>query len=198
MDVMEAIAVRRSVRKYSPQPVEDEKLEQILEAARLAPSWANRQCWRFVVVRDPQTIARLAQPRGLVTQVNRWLKDVPVVVALCADPRRSGTRHGQPYYMLDAGITGEHLVLAATALGLGTCWIGAFDEAAIKGILGIPAHIRVVALITVGYPAERPALYERVMRAAAGSARRQPLSKIAYCERWGKPMASSERTREQG
>jgi nitroreductase len=185
MDVGEAVAARRSVRKYSTQPVEDETLEQILEAARLAPSWANRQCWRFVVVRDPQTIVRLAQPRGLVMQINRWLKDVPVIVALCADPRRSGTRNKQPYYMLDAGIAGEHLVLAATAQGLGTCWIGAFDEAAVKEILSIPAHIRVVALIAAGYPAEQPALYERVAHAVAGGARRVPLSEIVHCERWG-------------
>ncbi|MDY7040010.1 MAG: nitroreductase family protein [Chloroflexota bacterium] len=198
MDVLEAITTRRSVRKYSSRQVEDEKLEQILDAARLAPSWANRQCWRFVVVRDPQNISQLARPRGLVTQINRWLKDVPVIVVLCADPGRSGTRHNQPYYMLDAGIAGEHLVLAATALGLGTCWIGAFDEAAVKEILDIPAGIRVVTLIAVGYPAEEPALYERVVHVAAGSVRRLPLSKIAHGERWGNALAAPDRAREPG
>lgn len=185
MDLYDVIARRRSVRRYAETPVEEAKLLRILEAARLAPSWRNGQCWRFVVVRDKETIRRLAKEQPLGYQINRWLSGAPVVVVACADPRFSGQRGDQDFYLVDVAIALEHLVLAATAEGLGTCWIGALDEARVRRILGIPEHIRVVAMTPVGYPAEDPGWFDRAVKAVAGSKRRKPLQEIVHWDRWG-------------
>jgi len=98
-------------------------------AARLAPSWANKQCWSYVVVKDKAKIEKLAN--GIV---NSWLKQAKVVIVACGDPKKSGSRNGIDYYLVDVAISMEHLVLAATDLCLGTCWIGTFDEAEVKKI----------------------------------------------------------------
>ncbi|MFQ6077240.1 MAG: nitroreductase family protein [Candidatus Bathyarchaeia archaeon] len=149
MELMEAIRKRRSIRRYKPDPVPEEKIRHVLEAARLAPSWANRQCWRYIIVTD-EALKREITMRD-------WAAQAPVIIVGCADPRRSGTRADKQYYLLDMGISMEHLILAATEQGLGTCWIGGqFDEEAVKEALGIPEEIRVVALVSVGYPDEEP------------------------------------------
>lgn len=155
MEFMEVISRRRSIRKYKSDPVPQEHIEYILEAARLAPSWANSQCWRFVVVTDPEVKEKLARAG------NGWIAQAPVIVTICADPSKPGTKGDQEYYMLDVGIAMEHLILAAADKGLGTCWIGAFDEAAAKAALRVPDNIRVVASTPLGYPAEAPALRPR-------------------------------------
>lgn len=186
MDLFEAIRRRRSVRRYADTPVDEAVLLRILEAARLAPSWRNGQCWRFVVVRDRQTIQRLAREQPLRTQINRWLQGAPVVVVACADPLASGRRGDQDFYLVDVGIALEHLVLAATAEGLGTCWIGALDEESVRRILGIPGYIRVVAMTPVGYPAEDPGWFDRAVKAVARSKRRKPLEAIVHWDRWGR------------
>ena len=149
MPLMETIRGRRSIRSYRPDPVPREKLDAILEAARLAPSWKNQQCWRFIVVTD------LAKRRAITKR--GWTAEAPVVIVGCALPGLSGGNAGQPYYMLDMGIAMEHMVLAAAEQGLGTCWIGGqFDEDTVKAELDIPDDVRVVALLPVGYPAETP------------------------------------------
>lgn len=149
MELMEAIRKRRSIRRYKPDPIPEEKIRHVLEAARLAPSWANRQCWKYVVVTDE------ALKRRITTR--DWAAEAPVIIVGCADPQKSGTREDKLYYLLDMGIGMEHLILAATEQGLGTCWIGGqFDEATVKGALGIPEEIRVVALVSLGYPDEEP------------------------------------------
>ena len=166
MALMEAIRRRRSIRSYKPDPVPKEKLEHILEAARLAPSWKNQQCWRFIVVTD-EAKRRAITKRG-------WTAEAPVIIVGCARPEQSGGNAGQPYYMLDMGITMEHMVLAATEHGLGTCWIGGqFDEATVKEELGVPEDVRVVALLPVGYPAETP-----------GPKDRKPITEFVSHERW--------------
>ncbi len=147
---MEVVRRRRSIRKYRPGPIPQAKLDHILEAARLAPSWGNGQCWTFVVV----TEAKLRHELGEAG--NAWIADAPVIIAACADPKRSGVKEDQDYYLLDTGIAMEHLVLAAADQGLGTCWIGRFDEARAKKALGVPGNVRVVALTPVGYPDEEP------------------------------------------
>ena len=185
MDLYEAIRRRRSVRRYADTPVEEATLLRILEAARLAPSWRNGQCWRFVVVREKETIRRLAREQPLGYQINRWLESAPVVVVACADPRFSGRRGDQDFYLVDVAIALEHLVLAATAEGLGTCWIGALDEGSIRRTLGIPGHIRVVAMTPVGYPAEDPGWFDRAVKAVARSKHRKPLEAIVHWDRWG-------------
>jgi len=151
VEFMEVVRRRRSVRRYRPDPVPQARLDHILEAARLAPSWANSQCWAFVVVSDARVRHELGQAGN-----QPWIADAPVIIVACADPKQSGVKEDQEYYLVDIGIAMEHLVLAAADQGLGTCWIGWFDEAQAKRALGVPASLRVVALTPVGYPDEQP------------------------------------------
>ncbi len=151
---MEVIRKRRSFRKYRKDPIPEGEIEYILEAAKLAPSWGNRQCWRYIVVTDEALRKRIT--------MRDWAAEAPVVIVGCGDPEKAGNRDGKPYYMLDMGISMEHLILAAAERGLGTCWIGEqLDEAAIGEALGIPGNIRVVALTPLGYPDECPVSKER-------------------------------------
>lgn len=150
MEFMDVVRKRRSVREYKPNPVPEEDIEYVLEAARLAPSWANSQCWKFIVVTD-ETLKEKVAKAG-----NRWIAQAPVLIAACADPSKPGTKGDQEYYMLDIGIAMEHLILAATDKGLGTCWIGAFDEKTAKEALNVPEKIRVVAITPLGYPKITP------------------------------------------
>lgn len=152
MDVMEAIKKRCSVRGYQDRAVEEEKLNRILEAARLAPSASNKQEWRFVVVRDESTRQRLMK----AAKGQPFIGGAPVVVACCAETDNHVMRCGQLSYPIDVAIAIEHMALQAVEEGLGTCWVGAFYEDQVKEILGIPKDIRVVELLTLGYPA-RPA-----------------------------------------
>jgi len=151
MEFIDVITKRRSIRKYKPDMVSDEDIEYILECARLAPSWANSQCWKFIVVKDQKVKENLASAG------NSWIANAPVIIVACADPSKPGTKGDQPYYMLDIGIAMEHLILAAADRGLGTCWIGAFNESIAKKALGVPDNIRVVASTPLGYPDESPA-----------------------------------------
>ena len=150
MEFMEVVRSRRSVRKYRPDPVPQAKIDHVLEAARLAPSWANGQCWTFIVVTDPRV------KRGLAEAGNEWIEHAPVIIAACAAPEASGTKGDQRYYLLDIGIAMEHLILAAAEQGLGTCWIGWFDERKAAQALGVPEGIRVVATTPLGFPDEAP------------------------------------------
>ena len=150
MEFVDVVRRRRSIRKYRPDPVPQAKIDEVLEAARLAPSWANGQCCRFVVVTDPKVKHALAEAG------NEWIEHAPVIIAVCADPRQSGVKKDQSYYLVDVGIAMEHLVLAAADQGLGTCWIGWFDEQKARQALGVPKEIRVVATTPLGYPDEDP------------------------------------------
>jgi nitroreductase len=148
MDVMEAIKKRYSVRSYQDRAVETEKLDSILEAARLAPSASNRQEWRFIVVRDKNVRQRLMQ----AAKDQAFVGQAPVVVVACAKTDSHVMTCGQQCYPVDVAIAIEHMALKATEEGLGTCWIGAFYEDKVKEILGVPKDIRVVALLALGYP----------------------------------------------
>jgi nitroreductase len=154
MELMDVIKKRRSIRKYKPDPIAEEKIMYVLEAARLAPSWGNMQCWRYIVVTDESLKRKVTQ--------HDWAAKAPVIIVGCADPTKSGTKHGQDYYLLDMGISMEHLILAATEQGLGTCWIGLyFDEKTVKKALNIPKKFRVVAMTPLGYPDEESAVKQR-------------------------------------
>ena len=144
MDVFDAIRFRRSIRAYEERPVEREKIEKLLECARLAPSAKNRQEWRFIVVTDPEKRKRLVD----ACKGQGFVGEAPVVVVGLADPSESR------WYKVDLGIAMEHIALCAVELGLGTCWIGAFYQEKVKEILDIPEQKEVVALMTVGYPRE--------------------------------------------
>jgi nitroreductase len=178
MNFMDVIAARKSVRGYSDKPVEEEKLSKVLEAARLAPSWANKQCCRYIVVKDKVKIQELAG--GL----NGWLKQAPVIMVACADPKDSGDRNSMNYYLVDVGISMQQLVLAATNLELGTCWIGAFDEVKIKEALEIPENIKVVAMTPLGYPADKEGFGSKLRKTMIGGGKRKPLEEIIHQEKW--------------
>lgn len=150
MNVIDAIKTRKSVRKYSSKSIEDEKLTAVLEAARLAPSASNRQEWRFVIVRDAERRKRIAEAANKQTFVG----EAPAVIVACAETDGRIMMCGQPCYPIDVAIALDHITLAAVEQGLGTCWIGAFDEKKVKEILGIPEEIRVVGLMPIGYPAD--------------------------------------------
>jgi nitroreductase len=174
MDVLQAISGRRSIRKYTARPVEPEKVRQVLNAARLAPSWKNMQCWRFLVL---DTQARKEALLCAFTDDNpgkKALIQAPVVIVVCADPTRSEVSHGMEYYIADAAIAFQNLCLAAYDIGLGTCWLGMYDEAAIKELLAIPAGIRVVGVTPLGFPDQEPSARPRL-----------ELTQVAYYNDWG-------------
>ncbi|MDD5583611.1 MAG: nitroreductase family protein [Candidatus Omnitrophica bacterium] len=170
MDVFDAIKKRRSIRQYLKKEVEEEKLLKILEAARQAPSASNRQEWRFVIVKEPATRARLA----IAAKGQKFVEEAPVLIAVCAQTDNHTMTCGQLCYPIDCAIAIDHMTLAARALDLGTCWIGAFHEDQVKKILNIPSEIRVVELLTLGYPKELP----------ASTKDRLPLDAIVSRERW--------------
>ncbi len=173
------ISRRRSVRSYrEDMPVSDEKIRICIEAARLAPSACNRQPWRFIIVKDPALRSEIAGGCLLPGLGMQWAGKAPVIVVLCAaldfvTHKAAPMVSGVQYWLVDAGIAGEHFVLAAEAQGLGTCWIGWFKEKSIKKLLGIPRSVKVVSLITLGYPAE-------VRDAKA----RLQYEQIAFAEKW--------------
>ena len=169
MNVMEAIRKRHSIRSYEDKEVEEEKLNLILEAGRLAPSASNRQEWRYVVVRDRETRQKLVEAAA----GQAFVGEAPVVIACCAQTDGHIMRCGQPCYPIDVAISIDHMTLKAVEEGLGTCWIGAFNEAKAKEILGVPDEIRVVELLTLGYPTQVP----------EGKTRKE-LSEIIKYERW--------------
>ena len=173
MDVMQAIKERRSIRKFRTDPVPDEALNTILEAARWAPSWANSQFWKLIIIRDAETKTKLAatlQSRkpGGKNSAAEAMPHVPIVIAACAERGLSGchtqeevkgqpsTDKGEWWLMFDVGLAMQNATLAAHSLGLGTVHIGAFDTEAVVKILGIPDNLVVVELMSLGWPDEHP------------------------------------------
>jgi len=150
MDVLEAIAKRKSIRAYKTTPVPEDKLNKVLEAARLAPSGANRQEMKFVVVKDQKTRARLSEATG----GQKHVAQAPVVIAAVSTDPEKMMICDVPGYPVDVAIAIDHMTLAAFDLGLGTCWIGAFNQEKVKSILSIPDKCKVVQLLTLGIPDE--------------------------------------------
>jgi len=170
VDVLEAIKKRRSIRRYKKKPVEKEKLNKVLEAARLAPSASNMQPWHFIVVTDPKT------KESLRASYNRkWFVQAPVIIVACTVPEEAWRRKdGEEYWKVDVAIAMQNLVLASTDLGLGTCWIADFNEGEAKKALGVPEHVRVVAMTPLGYPAEEKGPVTD----------RKPLENIVRYDKW--------------
>ena len=153
MDVLTAIKERRSIRKYSAKPVEEQKLQKVLEAARLSPSARNQQEWKFIVVKDSETRKRLTEEA-----INQpFVGEAPIILVCCGTETESIMRCGQPRYTVDLSIATAYMILAAYEQGLGTCWLGSFDENKVKEILNIPEDVRVVSITPLGYPDESPA-----------------------------------------
>jgi len=168
MEVMEAIRNRFSCRSYQDRPIEREKLDCILEAARLAPSAKNLQDWRFVVVTDKQLRQRIVE----AANNQKFLEDAAAIIVGCSNSDYV-MRCGQPVGPIDVAIAMEHIALQAAELGLGTCWIGSFYPEKVRAILNIPNNIAVIELMALGYPAESPK--EPV---------RRPLEDIVCYEKW--------------
>jgi len=185
MEFFETLSTRRSIRKYQEIPIEEEKLRAVLEAVRQSPTWANMQCPRVIVVRDAvarQGISELSYleeffaPKGYKSNPAKGaLATAPVVLVLCADPAQSGSIRGQEYYLTDTGIAAQSLMLAARAQGLGTVFVGIFQEEPLRDLLGIPESVRVVGLFPLGYPAEEK----------KEGPKRKPLEEICFSGSWG-------------
>lgn len=175
------IARRTSVRAYEPKPVPPEHIIAICEAARAAPSACNSQTWRFIVVTDRTIIKKICREAMRPVIPNKWLAQAPVVIVGCSKldivaNRLGAGITGVEYYQIDLGIAMEHMVLKATELGLGTCWIGWFKEKKIRALLDIPGKIRVSALLAMGYP----------KIGTSAPKRRKPLNRILFFDRWGR------------
>ena len=148
MSLIESILTRRSIRRYDKRDIPEEVLAQILEAGRQAPSAVNKQPVHFIVVKDKE------KKKGLSHfMFNRFMNNVPAVMVGCADVNSFITGK---WAIVDAAIAMQNMVIAAWILGIGSCWIGAFDEKKVKELLNIPDKWKVVALVTLGYPAEQP------------------------------------------
>ena len=167
MDVFEAIKTRRSIRKYKSEPVSDDDLQKVIEAAHWAPSWANTQCWRFIVVRDPEIKAAMANTLMKVKFEGEWIENAaagaiiqaPLLIVACAEIGLAGFRSdGTPatdkgdWLLFDVALSIENMLLAARALGLGTVIVGDFDARKVAEILEVPEGFRVVTMTPLGYP----------------------------------------------
>jgi nitroreductase len=170
MNVFDAIKNRRSVRSYSKKAIPDDVMAKMRQALRWAPSACNFQPWRFILVSD----AKLKQ--GIVEAAHNWswLADAPVIIIACGFPDEAFKKMGGygNSIDIDLAIAIDHLTLAAVEEGLGTCWIGAFDEAAVKPLLNIPDEVKVVAMIPLGYPSKKD------LNHPAEEGRRKPESTI--------------------
>ena len=152
MDVMTAIKTRRSIRAYKDKPIEDEKLEAVLEAGRLAPSASNLQEWKYVVVKDKALRGKLVD----AANGQRFVGQAAAVIVACAVQTDHVMPCGELSYPIDVAISVDHMTLAAVEQGLGTCWIGAFRQDEVRRLLGIPEEVRVVVLLPIGYPDVSP------------------------------------------
>jgi nitroreductase len=172
VEFYEAVQIRTSVRSYSDQPIPDEIVERVMDAARIAPSANNLQPWRFVLVRDH------ALRRQLVPLCFRqaWIADAPIVVVACSVPTKGGIGGYADSRLVDVAIAVDHLTLAAAAEGLGTCWIGAFDNEGLKALLDIPPEANVVAVTPLGYPRSP---------VSSPAKQRRRLDEITSWDRWG-------------
>ncbi len=170
MDFADLIQARYSVRAYRPDPVEEAKLEQVLEAARLAPTADNRQPFQLIVLHTAgrqQELQRLYRPS--------WFVQAPLIIAICGIPAQNWVRKedGKNLNDVDAAIVMDHLILAAADLGLGTCWVAAFDPAAAREVLELPAAVEPVAFTPLGYAADQPRPKQR-----------KSLAELVRYERW--------------
>ncbi len=171
-ECLETIFSRVSIRKFKPDPIPDEVIIEILKAGNAAPSAGNLQARDFIVVKDKNTKRRLA--RAALNQM--FIAEAPVVIVVCANYPRSMRVYGERgklYAEQDATAAIENILLAVHMLGLGAVWVGAFDEAEVSDVLGIPSYARPMAIVPIGHPAERPRKRERY-----------PIEYLTHWEKW--------------
>jgi len=182
MDVFEVIVSRRSIRAFKPDPVSEELVDKILEAARWAPSAGNLQAREFILVKNPEVKRRLS--RAALGQ--DFIEEAPIDIVVCADEEQSARRYmdrGRKLYCIqDAAASIENILLIVHALGLGACWIGAFEEEAVAETLNLPRGVRPVAIIPIGYPAEHPPAMAR-----------RKLREIVHINKYGEKVERVER-----
>ena len=175
MDVFKAIKTRRSVRAFTDQQVTDKEVEKLIDAARWAPSAGNIQPWDFIIVRD----SKIKQGLSKAAMIQKAIEEAPVVIVVCANPIRSAPRYGSRginlYCIQDTAAATQNILLAAHAMGLSTCWIGAFNEEEAKSVVGIPDGVRPIAIVPVGHAAEKPQ-----------GRPRKPLTEIMHHETFGR------------
>ena len=176
MALLELLKQRKSVRNFLDRPVEREKILMCLEAARVAPSACNSQPWKFIIVDDRELKNKLCRKAfGGIYSINSFCKMAPVIVVVVSEKSKFSARiggmfRGTKYYLIDIGIAGEHFVLQAEDLDLGTCWLGWFNESAVKSMLNVPKSKKIDILIALGY-------YDKEkVKSEHG---REPLDKIA-------------------
>jgi nitroreductase len=175
LDVFEAIKGRRSVRAFTKKPVSDEEITKLIDAARWAPSAGNIQPWEFVIVRD----AKVKHGLSAAALDQTFIEEAPVVIVVCADQLQSGSGYGSRganlYCLQDTAAATQNILLAAHAMGLAACWVGAFQEEEARKVLNVPSGIRPVAIVPVGHPAEKPMARSR-----------KPVKEIVHHETFGR------------
>ncbi|NIA20065.1 MAG: nitroreductase [Xanthomonadaceae bacterium] len=189
MDSLECLMTRRSIRKFADQEVDNEILQKVIEAARYAPSWANTQCWEFIVVRNPGVKEQLVQTFPQENAARKSVTQAPLVLAIMGKRELSGYYQGKPatnkddsWYMYDLGLVSQNLALAAHSLGLGTVVLGLFDTVAAEKVLAVPSGVSLVALMPLGYPEKIPS------RAPS----RKPICEFVFLNKYESPWASGD------
>ncbi len=184
MDFEQVISTRHSVRDFLDKDIPDDLLSRIIEAGRLAPSFQNRQCWRYVICRDKEIINRLAKESGLLGKVNLFIRKAPVIIVACADPADSGRVNGMDYFLVDVATSFQQMMLTAWNYGIGSCWLAAFNEKKVRDILAVPEKIKIIAMSPFGYPKEKKSIYTKVVSFFAGSKNRKESDKITCSNKW--------------
>lgn len=174
MDIFECIRTRRSIRKYKEKPVEWDKVVNLLEAGKFAPSAGNLQNVQFLVVKDEEKRKKIAE----ASLQQRWMENAPIHIVVCSEPEKYkrfyGVRGERLYNIQGCASAIENILLSAHSLGLGACWVGAFDDDAIRRILTIPEHVMLHAIITIGYADETPEMPQKYR-----------IEHIVFLENWG-------------
>lgn len=188
METLQCIAERRSIRRFTDAEVSNEQLKQLMEAARVAPSWANTQCWEFIIVRDPATKEKLAATMPEGNPARKAAVDAPVLLVTCGRLEKSGFYKGQPatskgdnWYLYDVGLATQNISLAAHALGLGSVILGLFDADRAGEILGLPEKVKVVTMMPIGVPAKTGKMPPR-----------KPLCEFVFKDRYEKAWVSGD------
>ncbi|GAA0177433.1 nitroreductase family protein [Clostridium sediminicola] len=155
MDFYSVIEQRKSVKKFNGIKVKDSSLDRMINAAMMSPSWKNLSSYKFIIVEDSNKKSKIADSiKNKTNEASNAINEAPILVVFVGNPELSETVEGKDMYLLDAAIAMEHLVLAATEEGYGTCWMASFEENKVKEALDIPDEIRVIAMTPVGKPEE--------------------------------------------
>jgi nitroreductase len=179
MDTFQAIQARKSIRSYQDKPVPRDALERILEAGRLAPSARNTEPWHFIAVTNPEKRKTLS--KGMYA---KFVAGAPLVIVVLGDKKASSD-----WYAVDAALAAENMVLAAVSEGLGTCFVGSFNEADVKAVLKVPENFEVLVMITVGYPEEKLDLSSKLLKLVRS---RKVLSDVASEEEFTTPFVAKK------